>query len=133
MASHCVRQGRPKGLCSVHITSLMEPHTRVDFYTRLKADCSPHKPTKNSASVLYSAFMRVQTSGKWKLRQVSSPIYKNWTFCVLDVLYPGRSVIGRLVTGRFVTGRYVTGRLWVYLVHKLISSTTRLDLIRKLG
>ncbi len=31
-------------------------------------------------------------------------------FCILDVLYPGRSVTERLVIGRFVTGSYVTGR-----------------------
>jgi hypothetical protein len=35
--------------------------------------------------------------------------FGNWTFCILDVLYPRRSVTGRLVTGGFVTGRYVTG------------------------
>ncbi len=34
-------------------------------------------------------------------------IFKNWTFCVLDVLYPGHPVTGRLVNGRFVSGRFV--------------------------
>jgi hypothetical protein len=34
-------------------------------------------------------------------------IYKNWTFCVQDVLYPGHSLTGRFVTGRYVTGRFV--------------------------
>ncbi len=41
----------------------------------------------------------------WMVSQyllTSFEIYKNWTFCVLDVLHPGRSVTGRLVTGRFV-------------------------------
>ncbi len=36
--------------------------------------------------------------------------FVSWTFCILDVLYPGCSVTGCLVTGRFVTGRYVIGR-----------------------
>ncbi len=42
-------------------------------------------------------------------------VFGNWTFCILDVLYPKFSVTRRLVTGCFVTGRfetrrYVTGR-----------------------
>ncbi len=67
----------------------------------------------------------------------------SWTFCILDVLYPGRSVTGRLVTGRFVTGRYVTGRFVgeprpqtrLDLVHNSARShpQTRLDPIHKLG
>ncbi len=90
---------------------------------------------------------------------MSSPIYKNWTFCVLDVLYPGRSVTGRLdiwtfcildvfypgrsVTGRLVTGRFVTGRFvgeprpqtQLDLIHNSARSypQTRLDPIHKLG
>jgi hypothetical protein len=36
-------------------------------------------------------------------------MFGNWMFYILDVLCPGRSVIGRLEIGRFVTGRYVTG------------------------
>jgi hypothetical protein len=37
-------------------------------------------------------------------------MFGKWTFCILDILYPGRFVTGRLVTGCFITGRYVTGR-----------------------
>jgi hypothetical protein len=60
-----------------------------------------------------------------KVVEISEEVFKiikKWTFCVLDVLYPGHSVTGRLVTGRFVSwtfcildvlypGRSVTGRL----------------------
>ena len=70
-------------------------------------------------------------------------MFGNWTFCILDVLYPGRSVTGRLVTGRFVTGRYVTGRFvgeprpqtQLDLIHNSARSypQTRLDPIHKLG
>jgi hypothetical protein len=36
-------------------------------------------------------------------------------FCILDVLYPGRSVTGLLVTGRYVTGRFVGVPLFSYM------------------
>jgi hypothetical protein len=45
--------------------------------------------------------------------------FVSWTFCILDVLYPGCSVTGRLVTGHFVTGRYATGR-FVGEPHRLV-------------
>jgi|LakMenEpi03Aug12_release.lakeMendotaPanAssembly.Ray.scaffolds.fasta_scaffold4758105_1 hypothetical protein len=34
--------------------------------------------------------------------------FVNWKFCILDILYPERSVTGSLVNQRLVTGRYVT-------------------------
>jgi hypothetical protein len=34
--------------------------------------------------------------------------FVNWKFCILDILYPERSVTGRLVNERLVTGPFVT-------------------------
>ncbi len=45
-----------------------------------------------------------------QLHNVWNWAFGKWTFSILDVLYPGRSVTGRLETGCFVTRRSVIGR-----------------------
>jgi len=40
----------------------------------------------------------------WTFRNCT---FGNWTFCIQDILYPGRSVTGHLVTpGHYVTGQF---------------------------
>jgi hypothetical protein len=48
-----------------------------------------------------------------KIFLTSFKIYKNWTFYVLSVLYPGRCVNGRFVTGHLVNGRFVSWKFGI--------------------
>jgi hypothetical protein len=43
---------------------------------------------------------------KKKVFEQNLKFTKNWTFCVLDVFYPGHSVTGRLANGCYVSWKF---------------------------
>jgi hypothetical protein len=67
-------------------------------------------------TITFSGIIAFTTSAFGFLKQVSkftkNWTFVSWTFCILDVLYPGRSVTGCFVTGRYVTGRSVGAPSW---------------------